>query len=171
MFRSSIIFVLALDLALSGCKSDQEAEDGRLPAEWADHELSAVEEPPGWPFWPVKMRIHPLTRVTTDANSNQMVIETRLEFIDAEGQTTKAIGQVRFELYADASATGGPARAWPEQDLRDLDVNRLRYDDVTRTYLFPIDIKPEDLAGDPQLWAYFLSADGRLMKGRFAIKQ
>jgi hypothetical protein len=67
-------------------------------------------------------------------------------------------------------AAGGPIRP-PEQDLRDLETNRLRYDDVTRTYLFPIDVKPEDLAGDPQLWAYFLSADGRLLKSRFAIDQ
>jgi hypothetical protein len=56
------------------------------PAEWADHELAAVEETPLWPFWPAKMRIHP-SRITTDANANgnQMVIETRLEFTDTDG--------------------------------------------------------------------------------------
>jgi hypothetical protein len=171
MFRRSILIALILGVTLCGCKSEQPAEDGRLPAEWVDREFSGADEPPPWPFWPTSMRIHPLTRVTTEAHSDKLVIETRIEFSDADGQTTKAVGQVRFELYADASAAGGPIRAWPEQDLRDLDINRLRYDDVTRTYLFPIDIKQDDLAGSPQLWAYFLSADGRLMKSRFAINQ
>ena len=153
-----------------------------LPAATACH--SQPGSPPGqpgkaedsadavWPFWPERMRLHPLTRLTSDAQLGRPIIECRVEFQDIDGQTTKATGQVRFELVEGGSddATAAPRRSWPEQDLRDLKTNRLRFDDVTRTYLFPIDVKADDLAGGPRLWAYFLSADGRLMKDSFTIR-
>ena len=48
--------------------------------------------------------------------------------------------------------------------LRDPDINRLRYDEVTRTYLFPLDAEMEQLPAEPELRAYFLSADGQALR-------
>ena len=171
MGRLRAIAALFLSGAIGAC-ANQSKDDGRVPAAWTDIAANAsTDESASWPFWPVKMRIHPLTRVAMDGNSQQLVIEARLEFLDADGHTTKAIGQVLFQLMADADELDDapPLRAWPEQDLRDLKINRTRFDDVTSTYLFPIDVEESDLNGRPELRAYFLSADGALMKARFAI--
>jgi hypothetical protein len=148
-------------------------EDGRVPAAWTEIAADGPSDKTvPWPFWPAKMRIHPLTRVAMDGNSHQLVIEARLEFLDADGHTTRAVGQVLFQLMADPDELDDapPRRAWPEQDLRDLKVNRTRFDDVTSTYLFPIDVEESDLSGQPELRAYFLSADGGLMKARVPIR-
>jgi hypothetical protein len=47
-----------------------------------------------WPFWPTQMRFHPLTRLVKEAQAGVWVIEARLEFRDAEGAMSKAIGEL-----------------------------------------------------------------------------
>ena len=41
-----------------------------------------VEENPTWPYWPEKMRIHPLTRVVAGETEGSLFIEARLELLD-----------------------------------------------------------------------------------------
>jgi hypothetical protein len=51
-----------------------------------------------------------------------------------------------------------------ELDLEDLTINRERYDEITRTYLFPLETQQEALPDRPELRAYMLSADGRAIQ-------
>lgn len=114
-----------------------------------------------WPYWPTSMRVHPLTRLVTHADSGRTVIEARIEFFDRDGHTTKACGQLRIDLHDfSGDLPTGAIASW-EMDLRDQVTNRQRYDDVTRTYLFPLDTELGQLPEKPELRAYFLSADGR----------
>jgi hypothetical protein len=113
-----------------------------------------------WPFWPVKMRIHPLTRVVADDDSSRLVIEARIELRDQHNHTTKGYGQVRFDLFDGAAGSAEQTIEEWNEDLRDLNSNRLYYDDVTRTYLFRLGIDPADLPPEPVLRAYYyVSAD------------
>jgi hypothetical protein len=113
------------------------------------------------------MRIHPLTRVVRDGPEGRAIIEARIELFDHLDHTTKGCGELRIELV-DASS-GGSSRmttTW-RLDLRDPEVNLERYDDVTRTYLVPLEIDLEHpLPALPELRATFDSADGRSFRAR-----
>src|SRR5262245_39327489 len=67
----------------------------------------------GWPFWPTRIRVHPSTRVVKDAQTDRWLIETRIEFADSEGATTKAVGQLTIQLWDGAVANAAePLRTW-----------------------------------------------------------
>ena len=124
-----------------------------------------------WPFWPQALRIHPLTRLAVDAKSGRSIIEVRLEFLDPEGHTTKGVGQVRIDLAAGGSgADSSPPIATWNWDLRDRSVNRRFYDDVTRTYLFRLNVESLELGPQPELRAYFLSATGARLQAAHTLR-
>ena len=154
--RAWLLATLMAELWLTGCASPDATGDpsGR----------SASQETVRWPYWPTSMRIHPLTRLVTDADSGRTFIEARIEFFDRDTHTTKGCGQLRIDLYDLSGVTPrGPLATW-EMDLSDPATNLERYDDVTRTYLFTLDTELEELPAGPELRAYFLSADGRPLK-------
>lgn len=131
----------------------------------------AIEVVPPWPFWPVGMRLHPLTRLAIDQQSGDQIIECRVEFHDSDGLTSKAVGQLTLQLYAGGSTpTGtGALETW-NQDLRDLQLNHRQYDDVTRTYLFRLQTA-QPLPIGSELRAFFLSTDGRRMNAEMRLRQ
>jgi hypothetical protein len=112
-----------------------------------------------WPFWPAAMRVHPATRTVRDGKTGLLVVEARVEFRDEFNAVTKASGQIRLDLHKGRSTLGDPMSSW-NLDLRDVTVNRERFDDVTRTYLFRLDIQDLTLPTRATLTVYFLSADG-----------
>jgi hypothetical protein len=126
---------------------------------------------PVWPFWPERLRVHPLTRLVTDAHSGRQLLEARIEFFDAHGATTKASGQLTLRLFGDAAQpdSADPLETW-NLNLRDLSVNALHYDDVTRTYLMRLEIDPARLTAAPELRAYFVGADGALLNGTMPLR-
>ena len=115
-----------------------------------------------WPFWPVRMRLHPLTMLSVDPDSDQQIIEARVELLDQFGDTTKCMAQFRFELHdhKPQSAADQPLREW-NTDLRDLETNRLHYDQVTQTYLFRLGLDEGAIAGEPHLRVFVVSVTGR----------
>lgn len=118
-----------------------------------------------WPFWPVSMRIHPLTRLTEDPESGRPVIELRVEFNDAFGHTTKCVGEIVAELHDGMPEMDDEAvdeNFW-RRDLRRLNTNQTHYDEVTRTYLLRLFVEPEDLPDDPHLRVMLQSTDGRVL--------
>jgi hypothetical protein len=122
-----------------------------------------------WPFWPATMRVHPSTRVMRDEPSGRFVIETRIELFDPDGVTSKGVGQLTLELH-DASSRGDePVQIW-NQDLRDLELNRRQYETVTRTYLFRLEIDASVFPNDPELKAFFLSADGQTLAATMRLR-
>lgn len=138
------------------------------PAETSGFDQPAAPSPSSavinarWPFWPVRMRLHPLTRLTTDQETGEPIIEARLEFRDQVGDMVKSVGQARFDLH-DRDPRLGVTRtleSW-ELDLRDIDVNRVHYDDLTQTYVFRLQLNGIEPPTDAALRAYFLSVSGR----------
>ncbi len=118
------------------------------------------------------MRLHPLTRLTGDTTTGEQIIECRIEFEDPDHQTCRAVGQLTLQLYPDSASTTGPdvaLQTW-NQDLRDLELNRRQFDDVTRTYLFRLQLTQPPPAGS-LLRAFFLSSDGKRMNAEIRLRQ
>jgi hypothetical protein len=174
-FKSMILTWNAIAIAaISGCEPRSgTASAPVLPGSSGSGALDehhAVERP-NWPYWPVAMRLHPLTRLMTDAHSGETIIEARLEFVDGDSQTTKAVGQLTLQVYPDSvTPTGSGALETWNQDLRDVAVNRRQYDDVTRTYLFRLQAT-QALPAGCEIRAFFLSADDRRMNAEMRLRQ
>jgi hypothetical protein len=110
-----------------------------------------------WPYWPVAMRLHPLTRVVIDPTTNSPMIEARVEFTDQDGVTARSVGEIHLILRA----AGGshPLNEW-EIDLRESDTNANHFDIVTATYLFKLNTTELELPPRVVLIARFKSTDG-----------
>jgi hypothetical protein len=87
------------------------------------------------------MRIYPSSRFIRE--DGKPLLEARVEFFDAAGDSTKAVGAMRFELFTAGAAaqttTGQRLYAWAVPMLT-AEQNRLFYDSVTRTYLFRLSL-------------------------------
>ena len=57
-----------------------------------------------------------------------------------------------------------------KQDLRELEINRRQYDDVTRTYLFRLQTT-QPLPAGCELRAFFLSTNGKTMSAEMRLRQ
>jgi len=117
-----------------------------------------------WPFRPARVRIHPLSHFTVDESGQSRGLYLRLEFFDRFEHNTKGIGTIEFELFvgSEPSETIGFANrleVWVS-DINDLDRNLERYDDVTRTYLFPLMVNSDlELPEKGQLVVTVLTQD------------
>lgn len=89
-----------------------------------------------WAYGPTLMRIHPISRVSPATASAPARIDVRIEFTDADGQVTRAMG--RLSVSADLA---GCAPMSASVDLDDRAANRAAWDAATRTYL--VTLKPE----------------------------
>ena len=121
-----------------------------------------------WPYWPLDMRVHPLTRLVRDPDT--VLIEARIEFLDREGHTTKCFGKLRLDLRE--GPDGGSEISVNEWNVRldEIETNRLHFDEVTRTYLLKLEIEPEDLPEEPVLYVWYLSPDGGMMEDSAPIR-
>lgn len=111
---------------------------------------------PKWAIPPASVMVHPLTRVGADSAGDPALL-LYLEVHDEFGQTIKALGRVRVELYRPGSSRPAPAetpaapdhsvsadtvqprdQSW-DVDLTDPVRNARMFDDlVTRTYTLPL---------------------------------
>jgi hypothetical protein len=158
--RVLLLLLLALS-SVAGC--------GAPPGAVIDRSGSGSDA--SWPFWPQRMRIHPLTRITVDPTSEDLVIELRLEFTDRDEVTTRAVGQAYLALFLDpADIPLSPVQKW-EIDLQSLDANRVHFDLVTRTYLFKLRVEPPTLPEQGIVRAFFASADGREFEDRLVMRR
>ena len=91
---------------------------------------------------PKSVRLHPFTGTRTfDAAGGVKGLEVRIEAFDASGDSTKAFGEFRFELYEfvanSANPKGRRLGVWSENILQP-NRNQLHWDSITRTYLFKL---------------------------------
>jgi len=198
--------IVALLVAPCGCDGPKKPSPGQL---------SGIASGSAWPYWPVAMRVHPLTRIVKrgeGTSREQVIVEARIEFFDRVNHTSKAIGQIRLEVRGVRSGSGSakgqqPADTAPdattqgatetlpdtqpatpidpsltpetteddvlgwEQDLSILETNRRFYDDVTRAYLFRLEV-PADMvaAGGADLRVYFVGTDGSSLQATARVK-
>jgi hypothetical protein len=94
-----------------------------------------------WEIRPVRMRIYPSSRFIRE--DGKPLLEARVEFFDAAGDSTKAVGEMRFELFtagpAGQTTAGQRLYAWAVP-MWTAEQNSLFYDSVTRTYLFRLSL-------------------------------
>ncbi|MCA9296284.1 MAG: hypothetical protein KC983_07195 [Phycisphaerales bacterium] len=166
------IMTMLIVLVLGGCTGDGQVvrgpgrtigtevpDDGKPFERAVDGSVTDAEVK--WPFWPRSIRIHPLTRFVRESPSGRLILELRIELLDEDGHTSKAYGRIRIDLHDRRGGTAGLASlaTW-EADLTDLKVNAERYDVVTRTYLFLLEISEDERPLQPEIRVYYLSADG-----------
>ena len=106
-------------------------------------------------FSPVKMRLHPLSRVVTGdkaggggGGGSPTTVEARLEFTDQFGDVTKSPGTVYFEVFRYENFT--PTHHGDRIDLHTFqlsspEANKEHWDPITRTYLFHLPLPADSL--------------------------
>jgi hypothetical protein len=152
----------AILLGVVGC--EQNAPGPRVSAADASRVIPGTGEgvDPEWPFWPRDMRVHPASRLVLDPSTGQAFIEARIEFRDAIGHTSKAVGVMKFDLIVAGlpSELTNPVLSW-QLPMTSLEENELHYDDVTRTYLYRLNLGEWSSSPDVTLIGAFESIDGR----------
>jgi hypothetical protein len=130
--RPFFLLILAFAPFIAGCqlKGDrvQSRNNDDVPG---DH----------WRIRPVRVRVYPSTRFVQ--YENQMALEARVEFLDEMKDPMKAVGRLRFEVYA-ANRDGEIADqkrlfAW-DVPMLTMAENQEYYDAVTRAYLFRLGV-------------------------------
>lgn len=152
--RWSILLLLVSVTMLAGCSIFKGSPSP----------LAAAPQP--WLFSPVVMRVHPFTTFAYDKAAGAYVLDARIELQDRVGDSTKGVGDFRFELYEEkerASQEGEEVRqaVW-SAPMTTLEQNQQHYDPITRTYVFRL--KLTQAPSEPQkykLIAQFTDPEGR----------
>jgi len=102
-----------------------------------------------WQVRPCRMRVYPTSRFVHEGD--QTILEARIEFLDEAGDPTKAVGQLRFDLFTAGKAadvtTGRRLYGW-QAPLYSVEQNRTFYDPVTRAYLFRLKLDSLSVVSD-----------------------
>ena len=92
---------------------------------------------------PKTITIHEFTNTRTfDEAGGVLGIDARVEALDSFGDTTKAFGDFRFELYKykpDAPDPRGVRVMVWEEKLMDPKENRIHWDEINRAYQFKLE--------------------------------
>jgi len=90
---------------------------------------------------PKEIRVHDFTTTQTFDKQGRKGIEVRMQALDAYGDSTKAFGDFRFELYQYRAQSLNPKgkliATWPES-VQDPRKNLIHWDDISRTYVFKL---------------------------------
>jgi len=153
-------------LCIAGC---QPRDNHQTPLSPRGNAADDVNTAAIWPFWPTSMSIHPLTRLTTEDQTGRTILEARIEFLDSQGNRSKAVGQMTLALY-NANDRSQPVHVWA-QDLLEPARNQQHFDVVTRTYLLRLELDPGKFPEQAELRASFNSVDGQSMDAAYRIKR
>jgi hypothetical protein len=168
MGRTSLVVIPLLVSVLAGAGGCR-GRPGELKA--GGGARPTTQGAPDWPYWPAVLRVHPLTRIVTDPQTAEPLIEARIEFTDAEGVTSRAAGLLSVELWpAEPGASPDALNRWTA-DLADPLINRERFDIVTRTYLLRLKTDPGALEDRVALSVRFESADGQVLTARLMLDE
>lgn len=130
--------VMAAGVVLGGCAGRGGAgprEDGREIADRVDFGDGLTVDPATLASYaPVKLRLHPLTRVQVDAGG-EVTLWLHAELFDRWGHSVKSPGV--FAVSVEAVGGGQESGRWSE-DVREGARNALFWDRVTRTYRLPL---------------------------------
>jgi len=162
--------LLSILVAAGGCASGNHAGESRRP----DRDFPNLGEVSArsWPFWPQRLRVHPLTQFVTDRRTGRELLEVRVEFFDPYGHTCKAFGRIMIEVYDANDFNADASVQWigdHEMDLTELEVNAERYDDVTRTYLFSLEVEDLPIPKSAEVRVYFQAGDGTRLQAAYVL--
>jgi len=158
-------FVLVgLMCCMSGCLKGDRCAAG------ASGELSG--EPSIWTPTVQSIRIYPSTRYVREGD--KVMLEARVEFVDQMGDTVKAGGDMRFDLWpldVNSGQTGGELIYEWTVPLRTIAKQREHYDPITRTYTFRLKIDRPDLVRRPtNLHAVLIPATGQRLEANATVE-
>ncbi len=132
-----------------------------------------IETSEGWRAEPVVMRIFPSGGLREQ--NGQWQLDVRLELLDAMGDAVKASGQYRFELISNfrlGEAAGGNNLAVWDVPVMQLEQHRKRYDPITRTYEFMLNLEAVPPMGEPMLVTVtFVPVQGSRLSSRARVGQ
>jgi hypothetical protein len=148
-------------LTLVGCAGPEPVEQDPATPLAATPEDLRVE----WPYWPERIRVHPLTRLApNDEKPGGLLIEARIELTDVDGHSSRGCGQLQIRMFnLDATDPEQAVARW-NMDLSDRLFNSQRFDPVTETYLFRLEVEQDQLEGKPELRAFYLTGQGRALE-------
>ena len=162
MLRPPLPVTLCLLVAVTACETSPRGPGGPAPPDRDEGEAFIA-----WPYWPARMRVHPLSRLVRDPALDREVVETRLEFLDRDLVTTRCFGEVYLELDVPSDEVPpSPASTWLI-DLRDPEANANHFDIVTRTYLFKLDFGNEK--PPTRIDATYVGADGQELRAGYTL--
>jgi hypothetical protein len=103
-----------------------------------------------WRPTPTAVRIYPATQFIQP--DGQPTLEASVELLDAMGDSIKAPGRLRFELFAvsERGQTGGRLYQWAVP-LRTLEQQQQYFDLVTRTYTVRLELDSDKATTRPTL--------------------
>jgi len=153
---------ILLVVAMSACTA---------PAPWRDEAVGTGtrSDDARWPYWPARMRVHPLSRVVIDPVNGDF-LEAHIEFRDEDGHTTRAVGTIRIDLFSQNDAPSAPSSVEWSISLSEPKTNRLHFDEVMRTYFFRLNPGEEPLPHRPVLVVRFVSEDGLLFESSLTLR-
>lgn len=118
----------------------------------------------GWPFVPSAVRVYPLTHLeAAREGKGEARIIAHLDFRDAWGDSTKAVGPLSLLVYGPENGLEGGENVQLRRydvDLSDLRRNAELFDPATRTYRVPLGGLPEWMG---QLASRAAAGDGRAL--------
>ncbi|MEM8737662.1 MAG: hypothetical protein AAGG38_04190 [Planctomycetota bacterium] len=127
----------ALAVGLGGCLTSKGGGGGG----------EGVDLSEAWQPEPVALRIYPSTRFVNEGDVT--LLEARVELFDQMGDSVKASGRLRFELYASGYAPGIDVGrllfSW-DLALTRLEDQRRYYDPVTRSYLLRLRLDSREIS-------------------------
>lgn len=125
-----------------------------------------------WSIEPVEMRVYPSTRFVIVEGTP--VLEARVEFVDALGDSIKATGNFRVELFrvdrSGSNPTGRRLYKW-EVPMVSIRQNRTFYDPITRAYLLRLKMDDLEGTGEPSIIVVtFTQTNGERLTAKFTIR-
>ena len=151
--RYPALCLILVAVASPGCRDSDRA---RWEAFWSGRDApTAVDQPdsaapvnvqavppPLNLLLPKKIRIHPLTTVRTAKEAGSItVLDVRVEALDADGNTARAFGNFRFELFSfmpnSTEPKAGKLVTW-EVPLSDPKTNLVHWNNINRAYEFKL---------------------------------
>jgi len=124
-----------------------------------------------WQIEPVQVRVYPSTRFVFE--EGLPILDARIEFQDAAGDTMKAVGDLRFELAA-LTPSGEPRVNDPLYEwfvpMRTLEENKRFYDGITRSYAYRLKLETPAIGNEAvMLIVTYTPPEGKRLSARTVL--
>jgi len=124
-------------------------------------------------FPPVRLLVHPLTRMRNDRTNGDLRIDAHVELLDEFDHLTKGLGEFRFEvdsLNRDAVRLPDGSRLIWRIPMETPSTASEAFDPLTRSYRFVLtELSPGFKADSIVLRATFVSSSGTRLYGERAV--